>query len=253
MKTPRARVVLRVSTDDQDEQQQLDPCLRRIAYGDQSTPWAFDEKTGIYRAHGVSGGDLDAAFRRRVFDDAAAGLFERLVVYELSRWTRGGILVVLSDRNALAKCNVRLVCVRQDWVENDLLLAICAYMDEEKLRVTSDETKKALVHKRGLIAKHGGYTRQADGKWITRIGGRDVVPISDAAIATAMELREQKKWDGRPAFGWRAVATELLRRGHGVRRRGEKDLVPFKHATIRLRCQQTSEKPDLQKPGKGGG
>ena len=255
MKTPRARVVLRVSSDKQDEESQIETCRRRIAFGDAQAAWSFDERTGIYRAHDVHGDDLDAKFRAAVFEDAAAGKFERLVVDELSRWTRGGIVTVISDRDKLAKLGVTLVSVRQDWIANDMMLAIAAWTDADKLASVRHGTKRALAHRKELVRQHGGYRRQSDGKWVTRIGGRDVVPISDDAIALALKMRQEYRTNGyayqsRPD-GWRVIAARLCSQGYGVR--NGKELAPFKHATVRLRCQQTLEKLKLEKAGKLGG
>lgn len=238
----RARIWLRVSTDDQDEEQQLEPCKRRMQYGDQGVPWDFPEVPVIYRAHGIHGDSLDNRLRRQVFADAEAGLFERLVVYELSRWTRGGILTVLQDRDRFAKLGVTIVSVREEWLSNELLLVIAAWMDKQKLVTVRDETAKALQHRIRQIEEKGGFWKKdregRDAVWIERLG-RPIVKIPDEAIARAIELR------GR--MSWRDIARQLRQEGpktvKGV------PLWDFKHATIAAACQKKDPNLRRGKPG----
>jgi DNA invertase Pin-like site-specific DNA recombinase len=238
----RARVWLRVSTDDQDEEQQYQPCARRIEYGDQGNAWEFESATGIYRAHGVHGDDVDNRIRARVFADAEAGLFERLVVYELSRWTRGGILTVLQDRDRFAKLGVTIVSVREEWLSNELLLVIAAWMDKQKLVTVRDETRKALQYRIQQIERNGGFWKKdkegRESVWISNLG-RPVVKIPDEAVTRAIELR------GR--LSWRDITRQLRQEGpktvKGV------PLWDFKHATIAAACQKRDPNLRRGRPG----
>lgn len=187
----RARIWARVSEKKQDEEQQIAPCLRRIQFGDRGEPWAFDARSGIYRAHNVHGDDLDHPLRQAVFADAAAGDFEVLVVWELSRWTRGGILVLLRDRERLSKSGVRIVSVREDWADNELLLAIAAWQDKQKLAQVREGTQRAIDALKAQLAARGQFVSRKTGRIRTRLGRPDKF---------------------RP--GWKDKATELHRTLH---------------------------------------
>lgn len=190
----RARAWLRVSTQHQDQEQQLAAVLRRVAYGDRGEPWAFDAERGIYRARGVSRDDEDAPERREVFGDAKAGRFDVLVVWALDRWTGAGILALLLDVERLKKCGVRLVSVQEEWAENELLLSIAAWGSQQELQRKRQRARMAVEDRVERIKSRGGFWSKA-GNYVTKMGRPAKIDR-----ARALELWEvcARKGCGRP-------------------------------------------------------
>jgi DNA invertase Pin-like site-specific DNA recombinase len=230
----RARIWLRVSTDKQDEENQLAACQRRVAYGDAAVPWAMGE---VYRTR-VSGSGPEFERdpeRARVFADARAGRMDVVVVWALDRWTRAGILGLFSDVETLRKAGVRLVSVQEPWADNDLLLAIAAWQaQQEKLR-RRERTRAAHDRQRAEIASRGGFyarpKRPGEApRWVSRFG-RPPRDIGGPAIVRALALRVA-------GFSWNSVAEQLEREGMGRH--------PAR--TIQRRCQAAGEKVEENEP-----
>ena len=217
----RARAWLRVSTSKQDEETQLSAVQRRIGYGDRGQPWAFDAELDLYRAHAVSGGDLEHPLRQQVFNDARAGLFSVLVVWALDRWTRGGILVLLQDREVFRKAGVRLVSVQEDWADNELLLAIAAWQAEQEKVRKSERTRAAMQHRREQIERQGFFVN-AKGQRVTALGRRRV-EVPTPAVHAALALRREGR-------SWEQCAAALMERGVSVDK-----------ATLRRACKRVLE------------
>jgi DNA invertase Pin-like site-specific DNA recombinase len=233
----RARIWLRVSTDEQEADNQLDGCRRRAAYGDAGAPWVCAE-ADVYRTTvSASGPEFDRdPERARVFADARAGRLDVVVVWALDRWTRGGILALLSDVESLRRSGVRLISVQEPWAENDLLLAIAAWQaQQEKIR-RRERTRAAHARQREAIATAGGfYARpkvagQAP-RWVTRFGrpGHEIAPH---VVVRALALRVA-------GFSWRAVAGQLAAEGLGA----------HDGRTLQRRCDEARKKV----AGNGGG
>lgn len=206
----RARVWLRVSTDKQDEGNQLEACRRRIAYGDAGVPWAFDEGRDIYRAHDVSGDDLEAPERRLVLADARAGKFDVLVVWALDRWTRAGILTLLGDLEAFKKLGVRLVSVQEDWADNELMYAVSAWQARRELERIRRRTRAAIDERKRQLTDRGWFVNRR-GEKVTALGRRRV--LEGEALARACALRAG-------GASWGAVARALAAEGLGEFKRG---------------------------------
>lgn len=209
----RAAVFLRVSTDRQDEENQLAACARRAAYGDAAVPWVTGAGLIFRTKVSGSGPDFDVdPVRAKILADARAGMFEIIIVWALDRWTRAGILGLFSDVAALKRCGVRLVSVQEPWAENELLLAIAAWnAEQEKLR-RRERTTAALDHRRGLIKTAGGYWRPGKSpaekpRWVSGFG-RPQRDIPGKAVVRANALRAT-------GLSWREVAKAVAREGLG--------------------------------------
>ena len=193
----KARIILRVSSDSQDEETQLPACIRRVMHGEGGAPWAFDPFVDVYRAHAVSGDDKTAPTRDLVFTHAQRGEFDVLVMWALDRWTggRGGILNVFEDRERLRKLGVEMCSVCEPWLENDLLLAIAAWQGQQELKRKRARTREAITFRQQQIVERGGFwTKPKPGKptrFVTKLGRQgNLTPmvIERAAAARASGL-----------------------------------------------------------------
>jgi DNA invertase Pin-like site-specific DNA recombinase len=179
---PHARIWLRVSTDDQVEENQLEGCQRRVAYGDRGECWQFNQSVDVYRAHGVRGDDMDNPIRQRVFIDAQAGRFNVLVVWALDRWTRGGIVALLNDLETFRKLGVRLVSVQEEWADNELIAAVVAWSARQEVLRRGERVRAGHDLRRRQVRERGGFVSQA-GIWRTTIGRPGRAVTADEAAA----------------------------------------------------------------------
>lgn len=156
----RAAIYLRVSTEEQDESNQLSACEQFC----QQRGWEIvrvyrDRLSGYHKE--VERPEYEACKR-----DARAGKFKHIVVWSVDRWTRQGAYAFLQDLNALGAWGVHLHSVQESFLdqlnlEGELgrilrdfvaqLVALQAKMESAKL---SERVKAAYRRKReqgGLV------------------------------------------------------------------------------------------------------
>lgn len=138
----KAAIWARVSTEDQDPQNQVD----------QLQAWAKLrglEVVKVYRsqASGWRGAHLQEL--SEVYDDARLGRFTILLTWSLDRLSRQGPLAVLQLVDRLGRYGVTVSSMQEPWVEGpgelrDLLLSLCAWVGRWESTRRSERTKAGL-------------------------------------------------------------------------------------------------------------
>jgi putative DNA-invertase from lambdoid prophage Rac len=187
----RAALYLRVSTEDQTEENQA-PELRQLAARRGWEPVEYRET--------MSGAAKVRPVLERMLADVRAGKVGAVVVWALDRLSRQGAGPVLNMVGELDRCGVALVSVREPWLDTsgpfrDVIVAFAATMAKMERARLIERTRAGIDRAR------------REGKAL----GRPRVPPLDLAAA-AHEWREGQVLDLRgPRPSLRAVA-----RRHGV-------------------------------------
>jgi DNA invertase Pin-like site-specific DNA recombinase len=149
----KAAIYLRVSTEEQDEQNQLTACERFVqARGWQIVRVYKDRLSGYHE--NIERPDYEACK-----EAARRGEFQHIIVWAIDRWTRRGAYAFIQDLNDLNRCGVQLHSVQEGFldqlnVEGELgrilrdfvaqIVALQARMESAKL---SERVKAAYQRK----------------------------------------------------------------------------------------------------------
>jgi putative DNA-invertase from lambdoid prophage Rac len=155
----RVAIYARVSTDEQTEQNQV-PILEK---------WALDRGwtlVSTYRETGSAWQHADQKELRRLAGDCRQGLAEAVLVYDLSRLTRGGPLATLQVIRQLSDVGARVMSYRDSWIEQfthpslrDALIGFLGFVNEDESRRISDRTKAGMARARAE-GKHIGRPKK---------------------------------------------------------------------------------------------
>jgi DNA invertase Pin-like site-specific DNA recombinase len=151
----RAAIWARVSTDKQDETNQVPELERFCAHHGH-------EITRRYLLNDVSasnGAHRDTL--KAMLDDAWRGEFDVLVVWALDRITREGIEELLKLIRQLRERHVSLVSIQEPWLNGndattELLVAIAAWVAEQESKRRSERIKAGLARRRAEGKPVGG-------------------------------------------------------------------------------------------------
>ena len=140
----RVAIYARVSTDEQTEQNQV-AILEK---------WAIDkdwEIAGRYCETGSAWQHADQKELRRLTEDCRKGLASTVIVYDLSRLSRGGPLATLTIIKQLAEAGVQVKSYRDSWIEQfthpslrDALIGFLGFVNEDESRRISERTKAGM-------------------------------------------------------------------------------------------------------------
>jgi DNA invertase Pin-like site-specific DNA recombinase len=148
----RAAAYIRVSTSDQDVQNQLPDVRQHIA----RVGWTLIE---TYADEGVSGKKASRPAFDRMMQDARDGKIDAIVTVKLDRIGRsvGHLYRIIEELRSL---NVELICTSQDintcTPTGKLLFAVLAAMAEFESDLISERTKTAMRVARDIRHKHVG-------------------------------------------------------------------------------------------------
>jgi DNA invertase Pin-like site-specific DNA recombinase len=156
----RAAIWARVSTDKQDETNQVPELERFCAHHGH-------EITRRYLLNDVSasnGAHRDTL--KAMLDDAWRGEFDVLVVWALDRITREGIEELLKLIRQLRERKVTLISLQESWVNGtdattELLVAIAGWMAQQEAKRHSERVKAGLARARAEGKQLGGRTKGA--------------------------------------------------------------------------------------------
>ncbi len=149
----------RVSTDDQTDLNQA-LILRQ---------WASDrgfDLVGEYCETGSAWQHADQKELRRLVEDCRRGLAQAVLVYDMSRLTRGGPLATLSIIKQLSEAGARVMSYRDSWIEQfthpslrDALIGFLGFVNEDESRRNSERTKAGMARVKAE-GKHIGRPRK---------------------------------------------------------------------------------------------
>jgi DNA invertase Pin-like site-specific DNA recombinase len=172
-KITRAALYLRVSTEDQNTENQL-PALHALATrkGYQIVAEFIDK--------GISGGTSDRAQFQNMFRAAERHEFDVLIFWSLDRLTREGTLATLKHLDRLAKAGVGYASAKEEYLDtanpfNDISLAIASTMAKQERARMAERIKAGMARAKVVGTKRGGPI------------GRVFVPLNDKNKAMKMK------------------------------------------------------------------
>ena len=162
----RAALYARVSTDEQNPENQLDR-MRKMAA-------AMDCQIKFEYVDIASGGDKNRPRFRELLAAADRFQFDIVIVWSLDRFSREGILETLAYIKRLGRAKIALKSVSEPWLDTrdegmgNLLISIFSWVAKKERERISDRTKEGLrgkknIGKRGKDKKprkRGGYFRR---------------------------------------------------------------------------------------------
>lgn len=139
----KVAIYARVSTDEQTEQNQVEPLLsfaRQRGY----------EVHEVYREQASAWKNGHQRELSRLFEDARRGRFQVVLVWALDRLTREGALTILQYYRRFADYGVSCISLSEPWTEypsevKPLLLAVMAWIAEQESKRKSERTKAGMI------------------------------------------------------------------------------------------------------------
>jgi putative DNA-invertase from lambdoid prophage Rac len=151
----KAAIYARVSTEDQTD-------LNQTLILEQ---WAKDrgwEICEIYRETGSAWQHADQKELRRLIEDCRRGKFQTVLIYDLSRLSRGGPFASLSIIRQLAQAGGEIKSYRENWLEQftnpifrEAIIGLLGYVNESESSDKSARTKAGMARAKAQ-GKHVG-------------------------------------------------------------------------------------------------
>lgn len=159
-KQPRVALYARISTAKEREEQNIDTQLRELRRFAIANNWKVAR---VYKEF-ASGAKASRPELDRMMIDAAARRFDYVVVYDLSRLTRGGILKAFEIIERLKDSNVEFWSMTQAHFRTSgrngsLLLAIAAHIAEEERLLIGERIKSGIARARSKGKRIGNPKR----------------------------------------------------------------------------------------------
>ena len=191
-------IILRVSTEEQNEERQLADCMKLAEReGIQVT------KSRIFRAR--ESGRFDPGPRKEALKLVRRGAVKAVVVTEISRWARQGARALLNDLALLEHHEARLWSVTQPMIGmpgwGEAVTFFYGLFAAEESAHISERTKSGLAHARRELEREGSFRARRSGKVRMSFGRPPVV--TDKAMTVAAYLREVRN------LGWAEIARQL--------------------------------------------
>jgi DNA invertase Pin-like site-specific DNA recombinase len=149
----KAAIYIRVSTSDQDPENQLE-ALKRMTLG---RGWIIKE---IYREEASAWQEGHQRELARLIRAARAGRFSIVLVWALDRLSRQGPLAILQLVKRLGQYGVKVVSYQESWTEvsgemQELLLSIAGWVARAESQRISERTKAGMARKRVELEAKG--------------------------------------------------------------------------------------------------
>ena len=149
--TPKAAIYARVSTDKQELNNQL---VQLRSYCDKSKYSIFNEYTDI-----ISGRETSRPGYDKMFQDAHKKLFDVMVFWDLSRFSRSGTLYTLQKLKELENLGIDWESYQEPYFRSvgefkDVVLSIIATVAKIERDKISERTKAGLKHAKN-VGKRG--------------------------------------------------------------------------------------------------
>lgn len=138
----RAAIYIRVSTSEQDYQNQLE-AIEQYADGRYNVVEVYKEEESAWK-------DGHQRELKRLISDARQGKFKVVLVWALDRLSRQGALAVLQLVNRLGSYGVRVISLQESWTEApgelaEILYAITGWVAQMESKRISERTKAGLA------------------------------------------------------------------------------------------------------------
>jgi len=160
--TRRAAVYVRVSTEDQNLDNQLAQIREFAGRRDFNIVSVYQEEESAWRG----GRQRELA---KLMKDAQGGKFTVVLVWALDRLSREGPLAILTRVHTLGRYGVDLVSLNDSWTEipsevKPLMYALMGWVAEQESRRISERTKAGLARAKANGVKIGRPKGRKDSK-----------------------------------------------------------------------------------------
>ena len=155
----RAVIYLRVSTTEQTEKSQLEPCKKFCENKGYEIIAVKSDKKSAYKAI-VRQGYND------VIDMVKHSRVDHIVVWSLDRWTRRGHIELRSTIRYLEKYHVQLHSVKEKWIDEitggdltfmrDIILDLLGWLAQQESKQKSERVKSSLKFQKAMEKKTVG-------------------------------------------------------------------------------------------------
>lgn len=181
----------RVSTSHQDAQNQLSQMRR---YCEKQEFEVFREYVDVISGKETSRPDWDA-----MFSDAHKGLFDMVVFWDLSRFSRSGTLYTLQKLKELENLRITWHSYNEPYVSSagqfkDVVIAVIASVAKAEREKISERTKAGLAHAKnvGKRGKDNKPRKPRSDRGRTKKGVKSVL-LGETGVSRAMvEAREKQ-------------------------------------------------------------
>lgn len=157
----KVAIYARVSTDEQTELNQVQVLER----------WAMDrnwEIVGKYTETGSAWQHADQKELRNLIEDCRRGMAQAVLVYDLSRLTRGGPMQTLLIVRQIAQAGAEVKSYRDAWLEQftspmlrEAFIGFMGYLNEDESRRISERTRAGMERAKAQ-GKHVGRPRKVN-------------------------------------------------------------------------------------------
>ncbi|MBI1743548.1 recombinase family protein [Candidatus Acetothermia bacterium] len=107
----KAAIYLRVSTEDQNESNQLGACQKFCEARGWAIVHVYKDQLSAYQV------DVERLHYETCKQAARQGTFQHIVIWAIDRWTRQGAAALMQDMNDLARWGVQLHSVRESFLD----------------------------------------------------------------------------------------------------------------------------------------
>ena len=189
----KAAIYMRVSTDEQNEHDQMEACLKYC----QNRGWDAE----IFNEHGKSAykGDKQLV-KKQIKEMARKGEIKHIVVWALDRWTRKGGVELLQEVDILASYGVSLHSVQENFLDEISIPGEIGHHVRAFLTGIVGWMAKIESMKRSERVRKSSKFQKA--KKESRIGRQP--KISEKELKWLQQLKTNN-----PAMGWRTLAKKL--------------------------------------------
>lgn len=157
----KAVIYLRVSTDKQKTENQVEGCKKLCL----NRGWNYE----IVDEKGMSAyKDIERPKRKKVIDLARQGKIQHIVVWALDRWTRQGGITLLRELNLLSNFGCQLHSVQEGFIENfnmpgeigvhlrNFVIGILGWQAKQESKLKSDRVRSSKKFQRAKKEKRVG-------------------------------------------------------------------------------------------------
>lgn len=149
----KAAVYARVSTENQDERNQMPDIKRFIESRGMELVKTYREKASAWK-------DGHQKELSNLMKDAGTGKFDTLVVWSLDRLTRQGPHKILILYKQLEDLGITVISIKEPWTEapseiKPLLLAVMGWIAEQESKRQSERTRAGIALKKAGGGKAG--------------------------------------------------------------------------------------------------
>ncbi len=189
--TEPAAILLRVSSEEQEEENQREQCVQFAESRGWTIEDIFTENISAWKAQ-------ERPTKNELMKRSRQGHYDHIVVWALDRWTRRGAEQLIAELNRLEQWNVKLHSVQEDFLDQ-------FNMEGELGRILREFIQKILAWQAQMESQRKSQRVKAAYRRMKESGdlngwGREKTEFD---VDRAIELRVDED------LGWRSIAEQL--------------------------------------------